>query len=165
MFELKSVSRNAIPEALAKAERYRLLSEPGEAESICLDVLRIDPDNQPALVMLLLAITDQFSESLRAHDARDVVRRLSGEYERAYYTGIILERSAKAIQRNGHPGYGFAAYEWLLEAMKCYEKAEAIRPAENDDAILRWNACARELARDSSLRPRPDSEPEPVLSE
>ena len=43
MFDLKPLSKDAIPAALAKAERYRLLNEPGEAESICLDVLRIDP--------------------------------------------------------------------------------------------------------------------------
>lgn len=27
--------------------------------------------------------------------------------------------------------------------MDHYEKAESIRPAGNDDALLRWNACAR----------------------
>ena len=49
MFELKLLSTGAIPAALAQAERYRLLNEPGEAESICLDVLRVDPEHQDAL--------------------------------------------------------------------------------------------------------------------
>src|SRR5262245_5730837 len=57
MFEPKPISRDAIPAALAKAERYRLLNEPLEAESICLDVLQIDGANQDAIVMLLLALT------------------------------------------------------------------------------------------------------------
>ena len=35
-FQLKTLSPEAVPRALAKAERYRLLNEPGEAESICL---------------------------------------------------------------------------------------------------------------------------------
>ena len=46
MFQPKPISKDVIPSALAKAERYRLLNEPGEAESICLDVLQIEPDNQ-----------------------------------------------------------------------------------------------------------------------
>jgi hypothetical protein len=49
--------------------------------------------------------------------------------------------------------------------MDCYEKAEAVRPAGNDDAILRWNACARVLMSNQTLRPRPDDAFEPVLGE
>ena len=64
MFQLKPLHKDAIPAALAKAERYRLLNEPGEAESICLDVLQVDPGSQDALVMLILALTDQFPQEL-----------------------------------------------------------------------------------------------------
>ena len=39
MFELERISIDAVPAALEKAERYRLLNEPLMAESICLDVL------------------------------------------------------------------------------------------------------------------------------
>ena len=63
MFELKTLSKSAVPAALAQAERYRLLNEPAEAESICLDVLRVEPDNQDALVTLVLSLTDQFPET------------------------------------------------------------------------------------------------------
>jgi hypothetical protein len=45
---LKPLSVDAIPSALVNAERYRFLNEPGEAESICLDVLAVDPANQAA---------------------------------------------------------------------------------------------------------------------
>ena len=55
--------------------------------------------------------------------------------------------------RHGTPGCGPQAYEWLREAMDWYEKAEAIRPAGNDDALLRWNACARLIMRDHHLVP------------
>ena len=55
-FELKMLSEDAVPRALAKAERYRLLNEPGEAESICLDALAVEPANQSALTTLLLAL-------------------------------------------------------------------------------------------------------------
>lgn len=48
-FELKILSPEAVPRALAKAERYRLLNDPGEAESICLDALRAAPHNQEAM--------------------------------------------------------------------------------------------------------------------
>ena len=63
-FELKSLSPEAVARAMAKAERYRLLNEPAEAESICLDALAIEPDNHEALVNLLLALTEQFEEDL-----------------------------------------------------------------------------------------------------
>src|SRR4029450_9595831 len=67
-FELKTLSREAVARTVAKAERYRLLNGPGEAESICRDALHVDPDNQEALVMLLLAMTDQFNEEPSAVD-------------------------------------------------------------------------------------------------
>jgi hypothetical protein len=145
MFDLKPLSQEGIPAALEKAVRYRLLNEPSEAESICQDVLRIDPENQQALVILLLAITDRFGRgySVGITEAAEVLPRLRDPYERAYYEGIISERRAKACLRQGGPGSGFDAYEFLCDAMECYAKAETLRPAGNDDALLRWNACAR----------------------
>ena len=62
-FTLRSISKAAIPAAVKKAEHYRLLNDPEQAESICLDILAVDPDNQQALVVLILAITDQFGRS------------------------------------------------------------------------------------------------------
>ncbi len=145
MFELKPLSKEAIPAALDKAMRYRLLDEPGEAESICHDVLRIEPENQHALVILLLALTDRFGKgyAVGITQAQEVLPRLRDPYERAYYAGLVSERRAKAQLRLSGPGSGYAAYQLLREAMARYEKAEAIRPAGNDDALLRWNACAR----------------------
>jgi tetratricopeptide (TPR) repeat protein len=145
MFELKRLSREAIPAALEKAVRYRLLNEPAEAESICHDVLAIDPENQHALVTLLLALTDRFDKgyAVGVMHAREVLPKLRDAYERAYYAGIICERQAKSHLQRGNPGAHSAAYEFLREAMAHYETAEAIRPPGNDDALLRWNACAR----------------------
>jgi hypothetical protein len=163
MLQLKPVTREGVPRALEKAERYRLLNEPVEAESICLDVLSVDPENQVALTTLLLALTDQFEE--RAGDvvqrARAVLPRFRGDYERAYYAGIISERRAKAHLKHGGPGASSIAYAAFQEAMSWFAKAEALRPAGNDDAVLRWNTCARILER-HDLRPSlPDySEPE-----
>jgi hypothetical protein len=155
MFELKPLSRDAIPAALEKATRYRLLNEPAEAESICHDVLRIEPDHQQALVILLLALTDRFDGGYAAAltQAREILPRLRDEYERDYYAGIICERRAKAHLQQGNPGAGFDAYELLCEAMRYYEKAEAVRPPGNDDALLRWNACAR-IVMQNKLGPR-----------
>lgn len=165
MFDLKPISREAIPEALEKVERYRLLNEPSLAESICLDVLRIDPENQRATVMLLLALTDQLGGGVTAGQAREVLPKIRDEYERRYYAGLIYERWAEAQVRQGAPGSGFSAYESFREAMGWYEKAEAIRPAGNDDAILRWNTCARILMRNPDLRPRPAESMETVLDD
>ena len=165
-FELKAVSPEAVARALAKAERYRLLNEPGEAESICRDVLQVEPDNQEALTTLLLALTEQFhDDASTVVEALVTVGRLQDEYERAYYTGIVAERRAKARLRHGMPGCGPQAYEWLREAMNCYERAEAMRPAGNDDARLRWNACARLIMHNRHLVPIGDERSEPLLLE
>jgi tetratricopeptide (TPR) repeat protein len=145
MFELKRLSEEAIPAALEKALRYRLLNEPAEAESICHDVLDIDPENQEALVLLLLALTDRFGKgyAVGVTQAQEVLSRLRSEYERAYYAGIISERRAKAQLHQSYPGARHNAYEFLREAMSCFEKAETLRPPGNDDALLHWNTCAR----------------------
>ena len=148
MYELKALSHAAIPAALAQAERYRLLNEPAEAESICLDILRIEPDHQDALAMMALALTDQFPDGAHARvaaDADKTVARIRDEYKRHYLMGIVRERRGKAVLRSNHPGSGRSAQEWLREAMVCYERAEAIRPSDNDEAVLRWNTCARIL--------------------
>jgi len=151
--ELKSLHKDAIQGALAKAERYRLLHEPWQSESICQDVLRIDPENEQALVTLILALTDQFDKGLAdgSKQAREILPRLHSEYDRAYYAGIISERQAKAQLDQGGRANGVIAYHWLREAMSYYEKAEAIRLPGNDDAIIRWNTCARILMRDPKL--------------
>ncbi len=164
MFTPKSLSPDSLDAALAKAERYRLLNEPTEAESISLDILEARPNHQLALIMLLLAITDQFTDELSGNvtRAQTLVPRLDDEYGRAYYSGLIAERRAKAILRRGTPDAGTIAYRGLRDAMEWYQKAEAIRPAGNDDPILRWNACARLIDSKPQLKP---PEPEPATGE
>jgi hypothetical protein len=157
MFELKPLSMSAVPAALAKAERYRLLNEPTQAASICEDVLRIEPDNAEARVSLILALSDQFGGPEQGSSmirAKTLLPGLPTEYERAYYAGLLAERRALAQLEHGGAGGTFSAYEGLREAMSFFERAEAVRPADNDDAILRWNACARVLMRNPQLRPR-----------
>jgi hypothetical protein len=154
MRELKPLSRDAVDAALAKAERYRFLNEPGEAESICLDILAVDATHHAALITLLLALTDQFGEVPDAHErARDTLSALESEYDKAYYAGIIAERRAKAQLAHGGAGSSVGAYDWIVEAMRHFERAEWLRPSGNDDARLRWNACARFLDRHPRLRP------------
>ena len=166
-FELKTLSQEAAPRALAKAERYRLLNEPGEAESICRDVLQTDPGNQEAWVMLLLALTEQFDDdaATAVGEAWQCTGNIRDQYEHAYYSGIICERRAKARLHRAMRDCGPRAYEWLREAMDWYERAEAIRPPGNDDALLRWNACARLIMRDRRLVPSSEERGEPLLLE
>jgi len=163
--ELKSLHKDAIPGALAKAERYRLLHEPWQSESICQDVLRIDPDNEQALITLILALTDQFDKGMRVEEAKELIPRLRTEYDRAYYSGIISERRAYSLLHQARHGSGGTIYEWLREAMDWYERAEAIRPPHNDDALLRWNTCARVLGRNAQLKPAQEERREAILSE
>ena len=160
MPELKRLHKDAIPAAVEKAVRYRLLNEPAEAESICLDVLGADPENQEAIITLLLALTDRFTKSYGVSDTqvKQLLARIRDEYERAYYSGIFAERRAKAKLSQHTPGCRFQAYELFREAMDWFEKAEAIRPSGNDDALLRWNTCARIIER-NKLVAREEEEP------
>jgi hypothetical protein len=155
VFEFKLLSRDGIPGALAKGERYRLLGQPWEAENIYLDVLQVEPESQLALVGLVLALTDQFghSRSATVARAREALAQIQDSYERAYYAGIICERRARALLDQDRPGAASAVYEHLREALSWYEEAEARRPVGNDDAILRWNACTRLLRGHPELIP------------
>jgi len=164
MFQIKRIARECIPAALEKAERYRLLNEPGLAESICLDILDADPQNSKAIITLLLAITDQFGNADPADisRARQLLPRLQSEYERNYYAGIICEREGLSLFNRGMRGGHFAVYEWLHEAMDHFEEAEAMRPPGNDDALLRWNTCARLIMR-HQLEPVNEKYVEPPL--
>ena len=119
--DLKRISNEAISGSLEKATRYRLLNEPREAQSICLDILEVDPDNQEAVVTLLLSLTDQFGLKLgaRKEQAEELLPRIENEYERVYYKGIILERWAKSqlagawgIPSRGRPSWPRPASEW-----------------------------------------------------
>jgi len=117
-FDLKSISIGAVPKALEKAERYRLLNEPSLAESICLDILTIVPAHQRALISLLLARTDQFGSGVTVQSAQEVLHRIEGEYERAYYAGIIWERKGHAHLRQGGLSSNSNTFHALREAMK-----------------------------------------------
>ena len=158
-FELKSISEQSIPEALAKVERYRLLNEPSLAESICLDILAIVPDHQEALISLLLARTDQFDSHVDVKAAQEVLSQIEGDYERAYYQGIIWERMGHARIHHGGTGAGTSAFHALRDAMDHYEKAMKFAIPGNDDAILRWNTCARVIMQNPDIRKVPESEP------
>lgn len=167
MFELKPLSPAAVPAALAKAERYRLLNEPGQSQSICEDVLRADPGNHQALVTLILALSDEFPrhQGHAVARARELVDQLPTEYERWYYGGLVAERRARTLLEHSGPGARGGA-EWLREAMQAYERAESLRPPDNDEARLRWNACARIFNSQPSLLAVVDDEvPSAIMSE
>ncbi|MDX1646385.1 MAG: hypothetical protein R3304_04500 [Longimicrobiales bacterium] len=155
MFELKKLTPQALDSAREKASRYRLLNHPFLAESICRDILAIAPDDQETLVALCLTLCDQFGVEGGAtvKRAMDVVGQLEGEYERRYYSGIVCERMAFSGLRRGGPAAGHVAYDWFVKAMGHFDSAAEIRPEGNDDAILRWNTCARVINERSDVHP------------
>lgn len=155
MLTLKSLAVEAVPTALAKAQQYRLLGEPNEAESICLDILAATPQHQEALKTLLLALTDKFSEygvSPSFEQAREIVARLDTSHCKAYFSGIIFERRAKFHLRQGGPGAGTEAYNWLVKAMDAFTEAMTEGDPTNQDAVLRWNSCARIINGNPEVR-------------
>jgi tetratricopeptide (TPR) repeat protein len=156
--KLKTISKSGIPEAIAKAELYRYLNEPEEAESICRDVLVADPNHMMGLRTLGLAITDQFTgaPSDRYSEAEAIFQRLTDGYERLYYMGLLCERRVKAQLRAGRAAHTLLPL--LEKALQCFADAEQIHPPGNDDAILRWNRCVR------LLQSQPDFETEEEVS-
>jgi len=160
MFEMKSLSRDAIPAALEKALRYRLLNEPEQATSICEDVLRIDPENQEALTTLILSLTDQFggTRPVSPKAAHDLIPALKDAYDREYYAGIVWEREGIARLRTNVPHSGPVAFDCFRRAMSCFERAEALSPPANNDAVLRWNFCARMIMNQADIVPADDDQ-------
>ena len=158
-FEPKPITKQGVASAIKKAEHYRLLNDPDAAESICLDILDVDPDNEIARIILILALTDQFGAATApsASSIRKHLDKVSSEYHRRYYAGIIAEREARAFLGRGRSGV--FAYEGYREAMELYEQAAELSEPENDDAVLRWNSCARVIKREH-LRPRPADDQE-----
>jgi hypothetical protein len=167
VFQPKPITAEGIPAALAKAERYRLLNEPEAAESICLDVLEVEGNNQEALTTLLLARTDLIARGIGGAmgDAREALHQLRDPYDVEYYGGIISERRGHAQLLSPSPGATYLAYDWFREAMACYERAMALRPSGNDDAVLRWNSCARVLNAHPEIAPRSDEEEHTIVLE
>lgn len=165
MTELKKLSKEAIPSALERAVRYRLLNEPIQAESICLDILAIEPKHQEALVTLLLSLTEQFDRRLAQAfaEAQAVLPRLDDEYKTIYYRGLICERRANYHLRHGGPGVGEIAYDWYHRAMQCYAQAMERRPEGNDESILRWNSCVRIIERHPQVKPAAEPSFHPML--
>jgi hypothetical protein len=162
-FQLKRITADGIPHAMEKAERYRLLNDPAQAESICHDVLAVDADNQDALRCIILSLTDQFSANGAANAAREArayIVTLTDEYERAYYNGLVHERETRAFLHRKNVVRS-AAYNGFRHAMEWYERAEALRPPGNVDAVLRWNSCVRAIERER-LEPADDERELPL---
>jgi hypothetical protein len=154
-FELKPIHHESIAHSLEKARKYRLLNDPLQAESICLDILEIEPNHEEARVELILAMSDQFAGTRQSPAKGEIVghiNKLGDEYSRLYYRGLVCEREALAFLERDHAA--LFAYGGLRDAMDLYERAEKIRPAGNEDAVLRWNACVRTIRREG-LKPPP----------
>jgi hypothetical protein len=166
MIEIRSLKPEGIEAALVKARQYRLLNEPDEAVSICLDILAADPNHQNAMIHLILAYTDKFADSglePSFKKALGIVERLDESHCKSYYTGIIYERRGKYHLKKGGPGSGALVFDWLAKALKAYEETLTDCDPDNQDAILRWNSCARIINKHPDVKPMEDDTSEPML--
>lgn len=161
-FTLKPIRKEGIPRALKKVEQYRLLNEPLEAESICRDILAIDPGNQEAIIALVLTLSDCFAAGKSANEANELVMKIDSKYHRQYYKSLILERQGKAALVKRYPRCEYDAYEYLREAIIEFDEADRLSDHENNDAILRRNTCVR-IITDRKLTPRPEDNSYPIL--
>ena len=165
MSRIKSISKEAIPRALERAERYRLMKEPSVSESICLDILEVEPEHQEALITLLLSLSEQFKDRLMPayKKSLEILKKITDAYQRVFYEGIVYERRALSHFHKGAYGSGQQAFVWFQKALGAYEKAMELRPPGNDDAILRWNNCVRTIERNHEICPPPDGPDEQML--
>ena len=166
MLKLKPLSKDSIPKAIVRAKHYRLLNEPWQAASICKDILSVDPNHQKAILYLILAITDQFGQQKNAseYEAVDLCDRLESPYEQLYYKGIIAERMGKVALKRNSPRAKYMAHNYYERAMELFEDAQQKSPEGNDDAVLRWNACARAMS-EFKIVPAPKEERSPQFLE
>ena len=166
MIELKSLKPEAFSAALEKAKRYRLLGEPDDAESICLDILETKPGNQEALITLLLSLTDKFPHTGLTpafEQAQELVDQLDNSYSKSYYLGVIFERRAKLHLKQGGPGSGNVAYHWFIKAMDAFDEALGSDNPKNQEAVLRYNSCARILNSRPDVKAEDKDGAEPLL--
>jgi tetratricopeptide (TPR) repeat protein len=143
-YELRRLSPTALEGAIAKAEHYRDLNQPDEAESICRDVLDVDPKHQLALRTLGLALTDRLPRD-RHHvfdEAVATFKQLTSAYEQAYYLGIAWERLAKVQLEHDEARNAISSFE---KALALFDQAAALGPEGAPDPVLRWNRCVRAL--------------------
>lgn len=159
--ELKKLPKGEVSTALAMAQSCRDVSEPEEAASICLDVLQMDPGNQDALVLLLLARTDLLERGAPGgvDRAREPLSNLDSEYHREYYSGIICERQARYLLGSRGRHTSFVAWDWFQYALDHFETAARLAP-ERVEPPLRFNACVRLIEDNRHCVPSPDEKEE-----
>lgn len=157
MLHPKPIPATTVQAAVDRAHHYRLLNEPSQAESICRDVLAVEPANQRATTTLLLALTDQFREQFSEpfQHCQSLLEQITDAYQRVYYEGIVYERWGRAqIGRQMPPD---TVVGWIQKALKCYERAGELAPQDDPDSTLRWNTCVRLLNGISERQPVVDN--------
>ena len=149
-YSLKHLSRANLEAAITRAAHYRDLNQPEEAESICRDVIDVDPANQPAWKILGLSLTDRFASGTVGllEEAVEAFGHLTEEYDRIYHVGVAWERAAKAHLERSEAHSAVTAFE---HALGLFEQAEGLRP-DSPDPILRWNRCVRLLSSHPALQ-------------
>ena len=148
------IEKTSIEEVLERAKQYRSLLQPEMAISICLDIFAVDTNNQDALVIYILALTDQLSQSeskVHQNKITESIKKLDSEFLRRYYSGIFLERQARSFLKSSM-SRSFA-YDAFIEAISEFETAEKMAPEHCADPILRYNSCLRTIKKEN-LQPR-----------
>ena len=152
--EYHKIDKDSIEDVLERAQQYRSLLQPDMAISICMDIFAVDKNNQEALVIYILALTDQLSQSeSKVHQKKitDSIKRLDSKFLQHYYSGIFFERQARSLLK--HSMSRSFAYEAFIEAIAEFEIAEKMAPEHCADPILRYNSCIRTIKKEN-LQPR-----------
>ena len=152
--EYHKIDKDSIEDVLERAKQYRSLLQPDMAISICLDIFAVDEKNQEALIIYILALTDQLSQSeSKVHHKKitDSIQKLDSKFLQHYYSGIFLERQARSLLK--HSMSRSFAYDAFIEAISEFEIAEKMAPPHCADPVLRYNSCVRTIKKEN-LQPR-----------
>ncbi len=148
--EYHKIDKDSIEDVLERAKQYRSLLQPDMTISICMDIFAVDKNNQEALVIYILALTDQLSQSeSKVHQKKitDSIKRLDSKFLQHYYSGIFFERQARSLLK--HSMSRSFAYEAFIEAIAEFEIAEKMAPEHCADPILRYNSCIRTIKKEN----------------
>ena len=149
-WQLKALGTRNLTAAVTLAKHYRDLNQPEEAESICRDILDVDPRHAVAWRLLGLALTDQMHSGSAGllEDAIAAFDHLADDYDRTYHHGVAWERAAKAHLERNEAHSAVTSFE---HALGLYARAEELHP-DSPDPVLRWNRGVRLLETHPSLR-------------
>ena len=155
--DFKNLESADLDAALAAAQASWAELRAEETESICLDILELDPNHRSTLDLLLRCRIELLKKGLPQSVARaqELIPQLDSDFDQAFYSGMIREAQARyLLEKRGRATSG-VAYSWFRHAMDDFAAASNL-DAGRVEPKLHWNACLRTLENNPQCVPPPE---------